>query len=446
MAAIAKSLIPQNLRDPEPLQPIVMPVSAPEPLPETPQPQVQLAPKVPTPLDQQIQHDQQKLQKIHMQQEPYQWNQHGAGRNIAHVLSVAGNIAGDIFAPSVMARIPGTQMNRQVEEDETNDRLSKEQEQQSQGALQQANTEHLNAETPEVAPNAASARRYQGAEADKLENDIAQGPSLATAYAHAVNQAIKNGADPSQDPIVQHLADAITGIQKESAPKSLMQSQPIIGQDGKPHTYLLDPQTGNQVKDLGVHYERPNVTNVNTGEKTWEYANNQLNTLGKPVADLTMRMGRLRDTLAQGTPQADALVAPELLTVMAGGQGSGLRMNEAEISRIVGGRSQWETLKAAMNKWSVDPTSANSITPAQRKQIHELVNVVNQKLSQKQSIINDAANRMVNIDDPHAQRQILAETRQALQGVDEGSAKETREYNGHTYEKGADGQWHLQQK
>jgi hypothetical protein len=165
MAAIAKSLIPQNLREPEPLQPIVMPESAPQPLPPTPQPQVQLAPRVPTPLDQQIQHDQQKLQKIHFQQEN-PWgtaqNHPGVGGKIAHVLSVAGNIAGDIFAPGVMARIPGTQMNRQVEEDETNDRLSKEQEQQSQGAERQANTEHLNAETPEIAPNAASTRKLQG--------------------------------------------------------------------------------------------------------------------------------------------------------------------------------------------------------------------------------------------------------------------------------------------
>jgi hypothetical protein len=162
MAAIAKSLIPQNLREPEPLQPIVMPESAPQPLPPTPQPQVQLAPKVPTPLDGQIQDAQQQLQKVHMKQQPYQWNQHGVGRNIAHVLSVAGNIAGDIFAPSVMARIPNTQMNLKEQEDELNDRLLKEQEQQSQGALQQANTEHLNAETPEVAPNAASARKLQG--------------------------------------------------------------------------------------------------------------------------------------------------------------------------------------------------------------------------------------------------------------------------------------------
>jgi len=34
-------------------------------------------------------------------------------------------------------------------------------------------------------------------------------------------------------------------------------------------------------------------------------------------------LGRLQDTLDQQSPQADALIAPELLTVMAGGQGSG---------------------------------------------------------------------------------------------------------------------------
>jgi hypothetical protein len=262
MAAIAKSLIPQNLREPEPLQPIVMPESAPQSLPPTPQPQVQLAPKVPTPLDGQIQDAQQQLQKVHMKQQPYQWNQHGIGRNIAHVLSVAGNIAGDIFAPSVMARIPNTQMNLKEQEDELNDRLSKEQEQQSQGALQQANTEHLNAETPEVAPNAVSTRRYQGAEADKLENDIAQGPSLATAYSHAVNQAIKEGRDPSQDPIVQHLSDAITSLQKQPAPRGLAHVT-LEGPGGKPIAANYSSETGKYTDVNGQEilnprpYEKP---------------------------------------------------------------------------------------------------------------------------------------------------------------------------------------------
>jgi hypothetical protein len=271
MGAIAKSLIPQNLREPEPLQPIVMPESAPQPLPPTPQPQVQLAPKVPTPLDQQIQHDQQKLQKIHFQQEN-PWgtanNHPGVGGKIAHVLSVAGNIAGDIFAPGVMARIPGTQMNRQVEEDETNDRLSKEQEQQSQGAERQANTEHLNAETPEVAPNAASLRNYQGAEVEHLnaQTDALNNPppNLANAYAFAVDRVIKAGGDPAQDPIVQHLSDAITSLQKQPAPRGLAHVT-LEGPGGKPIAANYNSETGKYTDVNGQEilnprpYEKPSA-------------------------------------------------------------------------------------------------------------------------------------------------------------------------------------------
>lgn len=47
----------------------------------------------------------------------------------------------------------------------------------------------------------------------------AQGPSLALAYSHAVNQALKAGRDPAQDPVVQHLSDAITSIQRQPVDK-----------------------------------------------------------------------------------------------------------------------------------------------------------------------------------------------------------------------------------
>ncbi|HUD75526.1 MAG TPA: hypothetical protein VMQ76_10670, partial [Terracidiphilus sp.] len=42
----------------------------------------------------------------------------------------------------------------------------------------------------------------------------------------------------------------------------LKESQPLMGADNKPHTYMLD-EKGNKVVDLGVHYERP--VNVNVG-------------------------------------------------------------------------------------------------------------------------------------------------------------------------------------
>ena len=164
MAAIAKTLIPRNLQEPEPLQPIMLPDSGPQMLPQSPQTEVSMPPvrmpdapiaplpqmarpKVvePSPLDRQIQHDQQKLEKIHFAQDN-PWgtaqNHPGVGGKIAHVLSVAGNIAGNIFAPGVMANIPGTQLNRQVQEGNLTERLGQEQEQQSQQQLQGAQMEH----------------------------------------------------------------------------------------------------------------------------------------------------------------------------------------------------------------------------------------------------------------------------------------------------------------
>src|SRR6185369_3592128 len=153
-------------------------------------------------------------------------------------------------------------------------------------------------------------------------------------------------------------------------------------------------------------------------DKSYQFHSGQLDKVGKPVEDAVTRLGRLQDTLAQNSPQADALVAPELLTVMAGGQGSGLRMNEAEISRIVGGRSNWESLKAAANKWQTDPSKANSITPSQRQQIRSLVGVVAGKLQAKQKIMDDARQSLINANDPEEHKRILYEARKKLTDID----------------------------
>lgn len=158
-------------------------------------------------------------------------------------------------------------------------------------------------------------------------------------------------------------------------------------------------------------------------DRSYTYNNNKLDQLAKPIEDAVGRMGRLRDTLSQGTPQADALVAPELLTIMAGGAGSGLRMNEAEISRIVGGRSKWQSLEAAINQWRADPSKANSITPEQRTQIRALVDGVNAKLQQKQAALDTAREKLLDSDDPKEHRRIVTDAHSALSHVDEGGGE-----------------------
>lgn len=160
-------------------------------------------------------------------------------------------------------------------------------------------------------------------------------------------------------------------------------------------------------------------------QSSYQFHVSQLAALSKPVDDSLSRFSKLQDTLSQADPQADALVAPELLTVMAGGQGSGLRMNEAEIARIVGGRSKWQDLKASINKWNTDPKAARSITPEQDAQIRSLIQTVGQRLNTKQQAIYTAQQDIANATDVNGHKQALLGLRKALDAVDAGTSAST---------------------
>jgi hypothetical protein len=158
-------------------------------------------------------------------------------------------------------------------------------------------------------------------------------------------------------------------------------------------------------------------------DKSYDKNSAALDKIQQPLDALNMRVARLNETLAQNTPAANALVAPELLTIMAGGQGSGLRMNEAEISRIVGGRSKWQTLEATLNQWKTDPSKAQSITPEQSQQIQALTKSVNDKLQLKIKTINDARDRLLDSNDPSDHRTIVNGVRRAHEQIDNGTLK-----------------------
>ena len=160
-------------------------------------------------------------------------------------------------------------------------------------------------------------------------------------------------------------------------------------------------------------------------DRSYNLHSTQLDKLQVPIDALSGRLGRLEDSIAENSPQADALVAPELLTVMAGGQGSGLRMNEAEIARIIGGRSNWETFKAAVNKWSLDPEAALTITTTQRQQIRNLTKTVADKIRAKQMILVEARQALIDSEDPKEHKRIYADTQSRLAAIDRGESSVT---------------------
>lgn len=338
---------------------------------------------------------------------------------LAEGAAKVGDIGLSAVAPQIAVNLPGTALHHQMLLNHANQAVTQDEanaQREAQSQAENAAAQHTQAETAQVEPNAESERALREANVEHLnaETNAFQNPVPSFSIHDTEEGPILINSKTGQ---AQHLS--VDG--QPVGPKlKLTQSQPIMGPDGKPHTYMLD-EKGNKKIDLGVHYERP--VNVNVGaqnEKNYEYSDKALTATAKPIEELAMRMGRLKDTMAQGSPQADALIAPELLTVMAGGQGSGLRMNEAEIARIVGGRSAWENLKGKIQHWSTDPAAARAITPDQDRQIRSLIEAVDSKMQRKLGILNDARSKLVDISDANEQHRLVSETRKALQAIDTG--------------------------
>lgn len=164
------------------------------------------------------------------------------------------------------------------------------------------------------------------------------------------------------------------------------------------------------------------TSDANRLDRSYQFNSGQLEKTRTPIALKLDRLAGLNDALTQATPASDALVAPEILSISAGGQGSGLRMNEAEIARIVGGRSVWENLKASLQKLSTDPAHANSLTPDQRTQIRQIADAVQGRARRKLEAIRKAEQGLVDAEDVQGHRQVLRTLQGQLDAIDGGGA------------------------
>lgn len=141
----------------------------------------------------------------------------------------------------------------------------------------------------------------------------------------------------------------------------------------------------------------------------------QLNNLRKPYDATAANLAHAADVLNQNTPEADALVAPTLVKALVAG--GGVRITQPEIDAVVGGRSKWESLKAAAQQWSIDPTTASKITPEQRVQIRALMDVAQKRVNESLSTLDEASAALVDAGDVTTHRTIANDARKKLSGV-----------------------------
>ena len=196
-------------REPRPMVPAAL---------SAPPPQVALAKQPPSPEQEQIGADQAKLSKLEWQ-DTHPWgtpeNHPGKLGKVAHVFSTLGNIAGDIFAPATMANIPGTQLNRQVQEGSLAKRL-------------------------ETESTAESGNEYRGAEAAKDTEETTEMPG---------KQSDTHALDESE--IAEHnaQASALLHPQAKTDFEAWQQQNP-----GKPIEEWLKAQAANKTQTPETEY------------------------------------------------------------------------------------------------------------------------------------------------------------------------------------------------
>jgi hypothetical protein len=159
---------------------------------------------------------------------------------------------------------------------------------------------------------------------------------------------------------------------------------------------------------------QPGIADERLGRVMDAYSG-RIDSLSNPIKQRMTRLDTINDVLGQGTAAADAIAAPEFLSAVVGGMGSGLRMNEAEISRVVGGRDAWQSLKAALQK--VTPGSGQSLTPVQRQQMQAIASALQEKATQAVSDLDDARANLYNAKTESEVRQLYAGAQSKLTGT-----------------------------
>lgn len=176
-------------------------------------------------------------------QQPKPWHDLGVGGKIGRVAESIGTA----INPNIVAAIPGTEQHHQRElgqartaAEEENRTITNQSEEQLRGA--QADEQR------------ALAAKNARPTPEKFEN-------ITQLHAHAVQDAINRGVDPSADPRVLQVEDAIQRVQKQAAPK--------------PDTATQEDQKFEDITARS-HMGKP----VSAEEKAWAAAYQQRKTIG----------------------------------------------------------------------------------------------------------------------------------------------------------------------
>jgi hypothetical protein len=394
------------------------PVFAPGPAPEVS--------RIPTPIETQIGETSGRLQDL-QKHDNYDFSQHSKLRNVGHVLSKIGNVAGDIFAPATMANVPGTDLNRQVQEGSLSSRLQQLTQQQSEDEARGAATDKTKAETAALPLETTDKHALSAATTSNVQSE-----TQARLHPHAKNefelwlQQNPNGTAQQfeqlqKQPLSQEDADSRNGVWDTIADKyHLPKGQFRAGMSGADAAALASAMNQVVGRDQGgTKITIQQQTADNAGAKSRDAATEKEYTAAsKDLGSQFSTAQTQAETLAQASQElqsgavGQAVGTIKTLVGLAGGKGTGVRITQAELNALAQARGLGGDFEGYINKLS----GKGALSTEQKAGMVQLLGDVENTIRGKMAKQDQYLDKLASARSTQEIRQIQSDYRKDLLG------------------------------
>jgi hypothetical protein len=372
-----------------------------------------------------LQQEQALQQKINAYENPAP-QQGGFWHKLGHIAARIGNIAGDIVSPGTMAMIPGTDLNRALENAARQRELAglQKQDMEEQDAAQRRVTEGAQAEEAQ-------------ARAKALENP----PEKPVNWQHIETDQGIFALNPETNQLTPLTYNGKPLLPKQPAPKELTAENDLKNQ------ILAAEQAGDQKKvaelkkqlaDLNpLGQQRIQIQLGNQAAKVNPATEREYNVAYKDLNDKFETAQSQMDAAAQAQQEINAGAVGQAagtiktLVALAGGRGSGVRITQAELNALIHARG----IQGDFDGWVNKISGQGQLSDQQKAQFNAILGDVQRKLGEKQQLYHETLDKLGNAQSPQEIRKIQSDFRKQMMGGNNGGGGsiQIKAPNGKTY-------------
>jgi hypothetical protein len=375
-----------------------------------------------TPRQQQEQGLQNRISSYENPQKPQ-----GFWQNVRHIAATIGNVAGDIVAPSTLALIPGTQLNRGIQHGQNVRELAGLQGQDtaeataaSENALRGAQTAGMQQEQAQEPETAAAGIAFKQAQAEALihpqpKSDFElwhqQNPNgTAEDFQKLQSKPLSQDEADKRNAVWDTVADKYhlpkgqfsAGMSTADATALATAMNQVVGRDQGGAKITIQQQVANNAGQR--------TRDANT-EKEYMAASKDL---GGQFAKATAQSQALDQAIQEVNSGAmgQAVGTVKSLVGLAGGQGSGVRVTQAELNAITNARG----IKGSFEGFISGLEGKGKMAPEQVAQLNQLLGDVQAKIQEKMQLQDKYLDQLSKANDTGSIRDIQSAYRKEFSG------------------------------